>query len=239
MRAQMAGAAFIVASWRGQLLDLLFPARCVHCHRIGESLCPSCRSQIQLVTPPYCHRCGASLPQAQAPCIRCRVHPFQLDQNRAVAYHEGVLREAIHSFKYRRRAELAVPLAGLLQQHMQEWAPPVDVVTAVPLHPARQRQRGYNQAELLARALAVGISLPYVQGVHRLRATADQVGLDARTRRENVRGAFGAEGDVFRGRRVLLVDDVCTTGATLDECAGALKAQGAREVYGLTVARPK
>ena len=113
------------------------------------------------------------------------------------------------------------------------------MVAAVPLHPDRQRTRGYNQAELLARELAAQLALPYIGGLRRIRATADQIGLDAAARHENMREAFVADANAFRAQRVLLIDDVCTTGATLDACAVALRAQGARGIYGLTVARPK
>ncbi len=238
MRAQIASASTIVARWRGHLLDILFPLRCVGCQRLGESFCAYCRSQIRFVVPPLCAQCGHPLIATNATCPQCRAYPLHSDQLRAVAYHEGPLREAIHALKYNRRTELAAPLAALLQQQLQRAPLPIDVITAVPLHPARQRARGYNQAELLARELAARTSLPYIEGLARLRATADQVGLDMAARRTNVLGAFTADPSAFRGRSILLVDDVCTTGATLDACAVALRAQGARHIYGLTVARP-
>jgi ComF family protein len=158
---------------------------------------------------------------------------------RAVAYHEGPLREAILSFKYNRRLDLAAPLAALLHQHCIQSALQVDLITAVPLHPERLLARGYNQAELLARELAPKIGLPYVSGLERIRATQDQIGLSAAARHENVRGAFAADRATFRGCRVLVVDDVCTTGATLDACAVALRFGGARLAFGLAVARPR
>ncbi len=239
MRAQIASATHQVARWRGQLLDLLFPVRCVNCRRVGESFCPSCRSQIQYVASPVCARCSHPLRFPGEPCPQARMHSRYLDQMHAVGYHEGALREAIHALKYSRRTELAVPLGGLLQQHIPQTSWKIDVITAVPLHPDRRRQRGYNQAELLARELAGRVGLPYVEGLRRLRATADQIGLDAAARRENVRDAFEADASAFRDRHVLMIDDVCTTGATMDACAMALRAQGARSIYGLAIARPR
>lgn len=239
MQSQIANVATLMGRWRRQLLDLLFPARCVNCNRVGESLCSRCRSQIQFVTPPYCRRCSRPLEFHGDPCPLCRAHPLHITQIRAIGYHEGVLRRAIHALKYRHWTVLADPLAALLQQYLLRTAPSVDLITAVPLHPDRQRERGYNQAELLARSLAARAALPYICGLKRTRPTADQIGLDMGARHENVRGAFAADGTAFAGRRVLIVDDVCTTGATLDACAVALRAQGACEIYGLTVARPR
>lgn len=239
MPSQIADVATVVERWRGQLLDLLFPARCVSCNRVGESLCSICRSQIKFVTSPYCERCGRPLEFHGEACPICRAHPLHITHIRAVAYHEGTLRQAIHALKYRHWIDLVDPLAALLQQYLVRTTPNVDLITAVPLHTDRQRERGYNQAELLARRLAAGVGLPYVGGLKRTRATADQIGLDVQARHENVRDAFAADRGAFAGRRVLLVDDVCTTGATLDACAVALRAQGACEIYGMTVARPR
>ncbi|MGE5138685.1 MAG: ComF family protein [Rudaea sp.] len=141
--------------------------------------------------------------------------------------------------KYQRRVDLVAPLTALLAEHSQLSIIEADVIAAVPLAPARQRERGYNQAELLARALATSTRHPYVQGLYRTRETADQVGKNAAERHANVRGAFRADAGAFRKKCVLLIDDVCTTGATLDACAVALQAQGVEKVYGLTVARPR
>jgi ComF family protein len=235
----MARVATLAEQWRGQLLDLLFPSRCVNCHRVGESLCSSCLSSVRLLSPPYCPRCSRPLSYQSELCLQCRTFPLHVTEIHAAAYHEGALREAIHAFKYRRRIDLAAPLAILLQQHLLRAALQVDLITAVPLHPRRQCERGYNQAELLAKELARKVGLPYLDGLKRLRATKDQIGLDLAARHENMRAAFSADRANFRGRRVLIVDDVCTTGATLDACAVALESQGTRRTYGLTVARPR
>lgn len=239
MTSPIARCATGIRQWRGQLLDLLFPSRCASCHRIGESLCPRCLSSIRLVEPPFCPRCGQPPRFEGEPCFQCRVYPLHLAQIRAVAYHEGPLRKAVHAFKYARRIDLAGPLSALLQQHLLSSALRVDLITAVPLHPGRRLERGYNQSELLGRELARGTGIRYVDGVVRLRATSDQVGLSAAARRANVEGAFSADPRAFRGCRVLLVDDVCTTGATIDACAVALGNAGAQLIYGLAVARPR
>jgi ComF family protein len=149
------------------------------------------------------------------------------------------VRNAIHALKYKRRRDAAVPLAALLSARLAKGDIPFDLMTSVPLHPARERERGYNQAELLAEQTARQTRSIYVRACQRTRATADQVGLDPAARRLNVQAAFAPTSTELRGQRVLLIDDVCTTGATLDACAGALYAGGARAVYGLTVARAR
>ena len=239
MVRQIATVSTLVERWRGQLLDLVFPPRCVNCRRVGAGLCPDCLSKVQLVTPPFCSRCSHPLQYADQSCAQCRLHPLHIGQIRAVAYHEGPVREAIHALKYNQRTDLVAPLCDQLESHLGRSPVEFDLITAVPLAPLRLRARGYNQAELLARALAARHSRPYVGGLQRLRETADQIGLGPKARRENVDGAFQAEGVLFRGQRILLIDDVCTTGATLDACAVALTQQGAKAVVGLTVARPR
>jgi ComF family protein len=149
------------------------------------------------------------------------------------------VREAIHALKYDRRRDVVPPLARLLAPQVTQLGAPIDFVTSVPLHPAREQARGYNQSELLAEQTARAIRSTYVRALNRTRVTADQIGLNASERRANVRDAFVAVGNGMAGKNVVLIDDVCTTGATLDACATALFQNGARAVYGLTVARPR
>jgi ComF family protein len=155
-------------------------------------------------------------------------------------YFEGVLRDAIHDLKYQGRVELASPLGSLMAAYWVQHPMPVDVVVPVPLHPARLRARGYNQAALLAHEMAgrVGLNVDE-RPLIRQRATSPQVELNAQQRRENVRDAFRWSGSGLAGKRVMLVDDVCTTGATLDACAVALCEGGAHSVRALTLARPR
>jgi ComF family protein len=162
-----------------------------------------------------------------------------LDGIRSVALHDGVLRKAIHAFKYQGRRELAEPLGRMLFTYWQEAHLPADLVVPVPLHANRQRERGYNQSALLARVLARQARLE-LDEVHlvRTRATPPQVGLSADKRKTNVKDAFSWAGGVLEGCAVLLVDDVCTTGATLEACALALRGGGAQAVWALTLARP-
>jgi ComF family protein len=165
---------------------------------------------------------------------------LQIERIRAVVYFEGVLREALHQLKYRGHTALAEPLGDLMAAYWAQHAIPADVVVPVPLHATRLRERGYNQAALLARALArrVGLALDE-QTLVRQRATAPQVDLDARQRKENVHDAFCCSARTLAGQQVVLVDDVCTTGATLEACAVALYEGGARSVQALTLARAR
>ncbi|MBI4673630.1 MAG: ComF family protein [Chloroflexi bacterium] len=149
------------------------------------------------------------------------------------------MREAIHALKYKRRRDVAPALARLLAAQLASENAPFELITSVPLHPARELERGYNQAELLAEQTARVMRSTYVRTLKRTRATADQIGLSAVERRANVHAAFVSTGNAVAGKNVVLIDDVCTTGATLDACAAALFANHARAVYGLTVARAR
>lgn len=221
---------------RQSLLDLLFPPRCVICRRAdADWFCTVCRSKIDKILPPLCDRCGR--PLHTSVCPYCQKLPIQIDGIRAMAFFEGNLRRAIHVFKYNDRPELARVLGKMLSDHLSAHPLPVDAITVVPLHKSRQDARGYNQAFLIALALSVQHNLPcWEDALTRVRATKSQVELDAAARHANVQDAFVADGRVA-GARLLLIDDVCTTGATLDACSVALRQRGAESVWGLALAR--
>jgi len=178
---------------------------------------------------------------AGARCIRCGRGRGAIARARAVGPYDGALRAVVHAFKYDGRRSLAAPLGRLMAARGADVIAGADVVVPVPLHPRRRRARGYNQAA----DLAARLPLPLVEALRRTRHTPSQTGLPAGRRHRNVRGAFApARRRPFfnpaarvRGRAVLLVDDVATTGATLDACARVLAAMGAREVRAVTVGR--
>lgn len=221
------------------VLNLLFPPRCACCAQSGSWLCPGCRAGICFVQPPVCPVCGQAGTSLRL-CRSCRQAPLRIDGIRAVGYLEGTLRTAVHRFKYSNLRPLAAPLGQLMADYFSQHRLPAEVIVPVPLHPHRLRERGYNQAELLAKQIAERVDLPVrPRSLVRVKNTAPQVGLVARQRRDNVGGAFHCPDAGLAGRRVLLVDDVCTTGATLEACSLALQLQGVRAVWGLVLARER
>lgn len=209
--------------------DLLYPLRCVGCGRFGEYLCAGCIERAPaLEARPHCANCMAPWDE-DLNCPRC----FQwdaLDGARARFLYDGAARRAIRALKYRNGRPLAPVLAELLAPLVN----PGELVIPVPMHPSRQRRRGYNQAELIARHLPAAATHT---GLLRARKTRAQFGLGATERRRNVAGAFRYEGPSFEGASILLVDDVVTTGATANECARELKDHGAGHVIALAFAR--
>lgn len=227
--------------WRrlsASLVDLLFPPRCVGCGRVGEWLCEACQKSLHLIEPPFCPRCGLPNEHGQL-CLSCREAPLGIDGLRAVGPYDGVLREAIHRFKYRRLKALAVPLGQMMGEYLLAHPLPGEVLVPVPLHTSRERERGYNQSRLLAEEMGRVVGLPVRVGrLVRVKPTPPQVGLSLAARRENVRGAFHCESLGPEERQVLLIDDVCASGATMEACAQALYGAGAESVWGLALARP-
>lgn len=214
--------------------DVVFPPRCAGCGRRGSWVCNSCVGELKPIEPPHCSRCGSPVGER---CI-CHHLSLALDSLRSAAWYDGWLRTAIQTFKYQGEYARDGHLASLLLPLVAEFSSDI-CLAPVPLHPVRERQRGYNQAGRLAARLSSGTGLTVVPALHRTMKTLQQVGLPASARTTNVRGAFTAERAVVDGRRVLLVDDVVTTGSTLGSCAEALKAGGASWVGAITVARER
>ena len=230
------------------LLDFLFPPLCHICRSFIPDaaelhICPVCRERLPLVISPHCTVCG--IPFAGVgddhTCGQCLTHPPHFDCARAHLLYEGAARDMIHSFKYQHRTHLRRPLALLalegLTGFIKELAP--DAIIPVPLHRSRLRNRGFNQAVLLGDIFSARLSIPMLpNGLVRNRQTEPQIELSADERRNNVKGAFTpARPADITGKRLLLLDDVMTTGSTVDECAKELKRAGASCVIVITVAR--
>ncbi len=225
-------------------LSLLYPPRCLVCRMLGESgLCGDCAARIVPLADPLCPACGHSLAGRDGGCGDCAQRRPAFVRARALGAYEGVLRDAVHQFKYRDRPQLALPLGRLLAESARAQSPALnglrfDALLPVPMHQARQRVRGYNQAERLARVVGAELGLPLPEGVlTRARAARAQVGMAAGERRTNLVGAFAVcRPEWVQGKTLLLIDDVMTTGSSLHECAVVLKVAGAEAVYALTLA---
>ena len=218
------------------LADLFYPQWCVGCGgRASDLLCPPCFESLPWTGSPACERCGLPTVSATPACGACRYVEFAFETARAPLRYEGVGKEIVHALKYRGYTTVVERLAAPLLAEAVEWPGGFDRVVPVPLHGARLRRRGFNQAALLARGLAGRINTPVSDTLKVVRSTRDQVELSAAERRQNVAGAFLA-GARARGR-LLLVDDVFTTGATTSACAAALLDAGAAEVHAITLCR--
>ena len=231
------------------LVDVIFPPRCLTCGVILERrdplpFCPACLSGIRIIRSPLCPRCGVPFPLPEGDdhlCGDCLVTQRPYAVARAAGYYEETLLTAIHLFKYRGRTGIGEVLGRI----MADFAGGIwdmkafSLLLPVPLHRKRLRERGFNQAAILARALAKRFSLPLdLMTLRREVPTAPQVGLGLEERRANVKGVFAVrKPQNIAGRRVLLVDDVFTTGSTLSECAAVLMQAGAEAVAVLTLAR--
>ncbi|MCD6358390.1 MAG: ComF family protein [Dehalococcoidia bacterium] len=192
------------------------------------------------ITAPLCSRCGRPLSSGSF-CADCVRRVPQIDGIRSCLQFDGVVRQMVHSFKYRNVRALAPLLAQFLAEFLSVSELPADALIPVPLHQHRLRERGYNQSQLIARELGALVDMPVFEDVLvRVDDTPTQVKtLNVKMRWENVAGAFACSGRCgdLENRRILLIDDVCTTGATLDACASALRKVGVASVWGLTVAR--
>ncbi|MGH7827766.1 MAG: double zinc ribbon domain-containing protein [Candidatus Binatia bacterium] len=237
------------------LVDWLYPPRCRACGgRIHgpdfEYFCSSCRPQIQIISHPLCTVCGRPFFDAGGEdhlCGGCLSRPSRFVAARAWACYprdqlaEHPLRRVVQKFKYGRKVSLGKPLGRLMAAGCEEFLTgcEVDLILPVPLHPKRLRWRGFNQSVLLAREVSRAYGIPLNRyALCREKETAPQTELSEDDRKRNVRGAFSvASKEAINGRRILLIDDVYTSGATVNECCRALKRAGAKAVYVVTLAR--
>lgn len=227
-----------VARLGGIALNLLFPQWCVGCGKKGVCICHSCRRSLPRIMPPLCPRCGK--PQSSGIlCSNCVSWQAEIDGIRSPFRFDGVMRQAIHQLKYRNLRTLAAPLARLLNDYVITSPVPGEVLVPVPLHRKRLRERGYNQSSLLTRELGKLTSLPVVDDclIRQRHAPPQTRTSTVDERQSNVADAFACGDQRLRDKQVLLIDDVSTSGATLDACAVALKAAGATSVWGLVLAR--
>ncbi|MGC8862025.1 MAG: double zinc ribbon domain-containing protein [Armatimonadota bacterium] len=224
------------------VLDLVYPPRCLVCGEPGSLyLCEVCIGRIPLIGPPCCRVCGAPVGLGERTCVECRGREYRFEYARCAGIYEGELRRAIHALKYDSHIVMADPLAELMARAFPNTylAGKVDVVVPVPIHYSKLVERGFNQSEELARRFCTARGLPLEAGaLVKVKKTRPQVDLPEDRRAANVEGSFEVPSpERIAGRRVLLIDDVFTTGATLSEAAGALCAAGASSVCAYALAR--
>jgi len=237
------------------LVSLFLPADCKICNQALESLnfsyiCENCWGKVKWLKMPYCSRCGkpfpASLASQELPsllCAECRQDSSPFKKIFVPTLYEGVMKEAIHLFKYHRKKGIMKRLEKTLKFYFFHTADlpfsKFDLVVPIPLHRKKLKERGFNQAELLARVIATHFDLKLVKNnLKRVKATKSQTSLSRKERLENIKGAFQFRNkDEFREKKIILVDDVYTTGTTVREAAKVLKKAKAREVYIFTLAR--
>jgi len=252
--SRLRGSAFYAAQLRdravrmaSQVLDVLLPPSCMLCggavSEYAAGLCAHCRERLEPVDGPVCSRCGAVFSSpcgGDHLCGTCIVRPPQYDRARSAGVYAGELRRAIHEFKFNRRSMLAGPLAEFTSRVCRSIKARCGyaALVPVPLHPQRLRDRGYNQSLLLALHLGrlwdIAVERDYLR---RDAWSVPQASLNRAQRPRAVRGAFSCRDRRYAGRRLLLIDDVFTSGSTVDECARTLKRYGAAAVDVVTVAR--
>jgi ComF family protein len=231
----------------GGLTSLLYPPSCTICSAAverGEYLCDECDAKVMRIVPPFCAKCSEPFDGAittEFACANCAHRKLHFEAAVAAYRARGIVRHVMLNFKYGKQIHLRHLVARWLvaaldDERIRERR--FDAIVPVPLHPARQRERGFNQAELLAQWLSNHMAIPLRPALQRVRYTTTQTAFDRAERMQNLRDAFRLRKNAdVRRLRVLLIDDVLTTGSTLSECARVLKKAGAQSVYAATAAR--
>jgi competence protein ComFC len=229
------------------IASLLYPPACTICSAsvaAGEYLCAECDAKITHIVPPFCAKCSepfAGAISSAFTCANCAHRTLHFDAAVAAYRSRGIVRRVILDFKYGRQIHLRHPVARWLVAALDDdrlRGRRFNIIIPVPLHPARERQRGFNQAALLAELLSAHMSIQARPALERIRYTTTQTAFDRAERMENLHGAFRLRKNAdVRDLHVFLIDDVLTTGSTLSECARVLKEAGARSVHAATAAR--
>lgn len=205
------------------LLDLFFPPHCVACNALGTLLCDSCEEKIAIYEKGY----HLSFQPGSALSGIIAVGHFR----------DEILKDMIHKYKYEGISALSLVFAEMMTRRIKEEGIDFDYLAYVPITRKRERWRGYNQAELLTHALGRNLKRPILPGLHKVKETKTQVGLLKKEREKNLKSAFLYQGKRLNGKKILLIDDVTTTGTTLNECAKILRKKGANEVIGAVIAK--
>lgn len=230
-----------VSQWFKVAVEFVLPSSCSVCRKAGAIFCGECLAKVVWLEKPVCHCCGRPTTGKYDYCFGCWRSPLPLGQVRAAVLYSEPLPTVIHKMKYKGLFALSEPLADLMVQAWPKWELPVDLALPVPLHAERLKERGYNQSELLVKHLCRQLGWESdPAGLLRIRHTPPQAQLANKEERiRNVKDAFVADESVVRGLKILLVDDVYTTGATMISAAEALLTAGASSVSGYCVARAR
>lgn len=220
-------------------LELVYPIKCPFCGKItGEGICRECNKKIVKIEEPFCMKCGKPLRKAeQEYCYDCKKGGHVFEEGRGLWVHKSPVSDALYAFKYQNRRIYGEIFGRELVENFESYLRKrqIDLIIPIPLYKKKLRKRGYNQAEILARALSEGTGIPMnTRILIRQRETAPQKKLNDKERRKNIRGAFVVLKQV-RGKKIVLIDDIYTTGSTLDEAALVLKKAGAQNVCFLTI----
>ena len=228
-----------IADFYWELIDILFPPRCSGCGQWGVRFCDLCLNNVICIEEPICMICGEPVKsQVQKICFRCSSASRNFDGIRSWAHYQGSLQKAIQKLKYQKDIGLANILAKPMITLYKDMNWKIDMITAVPLDQEKLTRRGYNQAALLSKPLARHTGIPYHQEALMKRyPNKPQVGLSEQERLYNVMDVYVSSPEKVKGKAVLVIDDVVTTGATMDACSAALKASGSPAVYGISLAR--
>ncbi len=221
-----------------EVIDLFFPRSCVGCGKVGDFICLKCAKKLSRLLPPVCQRCGK--PESSGMyCRGCWGTHNHLDMIRSVFVFEGIIRRAVLEFKYRNLRSIAACLSQYMADYFVEHEMAADFLMPVPMHEKRLKRRGYNQSELLAGQISEMVSVPLrADLVKRVKDNKPQVRTSCADERwSNMRDAFTCTSSEVSGKDIIIIDDVCTSGATLEACAAAIKSMGANKISGFTLAR--
>lgn len=223
-----------------RILKLIYPETCVFCGKVCKTgICNTCVEQITYVEEPCCKRCGKPVRyEEQEYCHDCEGHTFAYEQGKSVWLHKGLVKQSIYRFKYHNKRVYASVYARemlrLYEEQIKSWKP--QVLIPVPLHWRRRQQRGYNQAMILAREVSKRTGIPFSEKiVRRRRCTSPQKRLNKKQRSRNLQDAFEVTEHLGKIKSVLIIDDIYTTGSTIDSIARKLKEKGVQKVWFLTI----
>jgi len=227
-----------LSNLKWKFLDVFYPPFCCACGRIGYEICPDCLAKIILTSDlTLCRICADQIDQPGV-CAECLKKKPSFSQLCSLGIYTGVLKQAIQHLKFNRGLGIINSLLDPVVNFIHSWEIHPELISPVPLSIRRYRERGYNQSELIAKPIAEYLKISYSSAcIKRIRDTHSQVGLNAEERKNNIVNAFEADKETCGGRVILLIDDIATTGATLNECAAALKKAGAADVLCFTLAR--